>query len=263
LAGKYSTLIIGAGGQGAMADYDGSGNESKILSYTKAILYNKNFNPPIIYDSNVEKAKIASNLWKINYIDKLDYDYDVICIATPDDTHYEILKNIPRSVRLVICEKPICTDLADARTIVKSFERKHIPILVDYTRRFIPYLKLLKLNYSRNKYGNLLDYNICFNRGNSHTGSHAIDFMRWFFNVDSVEMNEMANIPYRVWKIELFFESFYWKEERILDMEVPSYYNTHMMHVIENAYNFLSGEEGLMCTGEDALKTLELCYKKG
>ena len=41
-------------------------------------------------------------------------------------------------------------------------------------------------------------------------------------------------------------------------MQVPDYYDFHTRYVIENAYNFLEGKEELLCTGEDALKALEI-----
>lgn len=250
----YSSLIIGAGGQGASADI----NSSKILSYANAILKNKNFLPPDIYDIDIEKAKLVSNHWGIKSIDKLKYDYDVICIATPDETHFSILKQIPSTVKLVICEKPLCNKLEDAKEIVNLYNKKNIPILVDYTRRFIPKIRKLKTQYDNGEFGKLLDYFIAYNRGLEHTGSHAVDFMSWFFNMDKIVLNDMTRFPYRVWRIELFFENLYWEERRINKDPVPNYYDNHMKYVIENAYDFLVGKEELFCTGEDALKSLEI-----
>jgi hypothetical protein len=34
-----------------------------------------------------------------------------------------------------------------------------------------------------------------------------------------------------------------------------------MKYVAENAYNFLEGKEELKCTGEMALKSLEMCFE--
>jgi hypothetical protein len=44
-------------------------------------------------------------------------------------------------------------------------------------------------------------------------------------------------------------------------MPVPEYYDNHMKYVVDNAYNFLEGRESLKCTGEDALRSLEICYE--
>jgi hypothetical protein len=34
-----------------------------------------------------------------------------------------------------------------------------------------------------------------------------------------------------------------------------------MWHVTENAHNFLEGREALKCTGEDSLRSLEICFE--
>ncbi len=223
------------------------------------------------YDINYEKSLNATNLWggiafgtfekSLNLITVSKPD--VVIITTPDDTHYEILKEVANhKPKLVIVEKPITTDLEQAKEIVELYKQKNIPIMVNYTRRFLPYYQKLKQRYKNGEFGKLDYANIAFNRGMNHTGTHAIDFMRWFFDDDLIGfyIKEFTSINYRIWQMQLFFDNHFWQEQRIGDMPVWDYYNKSHWHVIENAYNFLEGKEELKCTGEHALKTLEIAF---
>ncbi len=261
---KYNCLIIGAGNQGALSDQPGSGNEHKYLSFAHAFKEHPGFELWGFYDTNMEKAAEAAIAWKTDYWSGWPIDADVIVIATPDEHHFEPLKKaLSRKPGLVIVEKPLCTDLAQAREIVALYQAKGIPLMVDYTRRFIPELQELKRRYEAGEYGKLLDASYSCNRGVLHTESHAIDFFNWFSNGEFkiLERNNFIdNAKYRVWQIQFFFERYFWQEQRIGDMPVPAYYDRHMWYVVENAYNFLEGKEPLRCTGEDALRTLEICF---
>jgi predicted dehydrogenase len=265
---KYNVLIIGAGGQGSEADQPGSGNDHKIISFAHALNIHHGFSDTTFYDKDFQKAVNACEIWggsAISSIKDSIHDADIAVITTPDDTHYEILKQLAEyPLKLVICEKPLCDDLDEAREIVELYKEKNIPLMVDYTRRFIPELRELKQRYINGEFGEINDVITIFNRGVYHTGSHLYDFLIWVFGEDEVRKLDMLYISehdYRVWNIQLFFEKYYWQEQRIFDMPVPSYFDNHMKYVVDNAYNFLEGKEELMCTGEDALKALEICYE--
>lgn len=265
---KYRALIIGAGGQGALSDAPGSGKEEKIISFAHALKEHPGFKWLAFYDEIEEKAYLAKEIWGGTWFIALDeigdHHIDVAIVSTPDDSHYEILKQLAEyPLRLVIVEKPICTDLQQAREIVELYKAKGIPLAVNYTRRFIPELQELKQRYEAGEFGKLLHYNINFNRGLIHSGSHAVDFLGWLFDYDLPRGLMLTEIEadYRIWQIDLFFEKFHWREERITnDMPVPSYFDKHTWYVVDNAYNFLEGREPLKCDGEQALKALEICY---
>jgi hypothetical protein len=167
---------------------------------------------------------------------------------------------------LVISEKPLCETAEQAKEICELYASEGIPILLNYTRRFIPELRELKQRFQDGEFGKLKTYQILFNRGALHTGTHAIDFMNWFFEGkanESLEINGLDNdmfgyCDYRVWNIQLFFEKYFWQEQRIFDMPVPSYLDFGARYVVENAYNFLGGKEELKCTMYDGLKCLEI-----
>jgi len=253
---KYNILIIGCGGQGAMADVPGSGNEHKIISFTSAFSKHENTNNIIFYDEDIKKQAEAARIW--NGVDIWDIEstmkyVDIVIIATPDDSHFYYLKKVAEyKPKLVIAEKPLCDDLNQAREIVELYKEKNIPLLVNYTRRFIPYYDKLK-QWGKPKYGECR-----FNRGWLHTGTHAIDFFE-MWRLDDYKLIEVESDE-RVWDLKFYFDGKMFGEKRIGNAPVWQYYDDSMIHVANNAYNFLEGKEDIKCTGEDALNALEICY---
>jgi hypothetical protein len=271
---SYNVLIIGCGNKGALSDAPGSGNEHKYLSYFHAAKDHEGFGEISLHDINDIQEMNAIKIWGMEIekhfkeMDKLvEYRYpDVICIATPDDTHYEILKKVIDYLpKLVICEKPLCTDLQQAREIVELYRQKNIPILVDYTRRFIPTYIQMKAEIDAGKWGAFLEGYGYFNRGWLHTGSHMVDFVLWMRG--TMEGFRITEIPteYRwIYQIGMFYEKDFFQDAAVnftKNPHVDSIFDKHLYYVMDNAYNFLEGNEPLKCTGEDALRTLEECYR--
>lgn len=251
-------LIVGLGGQGLGADLPGSGNEHKIISFTKAFSLHEGFEIIEACDPDEEKRNLAEKYYGIKTYTKLrecKEQFDVAVVATPDNYHYSILMQLAeRKPKLVICEKPICEDLKQAKTIVELYKSKGITLMINYTRRFLPYYDYLK------QCGKPIYATCMYNRGLLHTGSHAVDFFN-MIGVDNFKLIEIPIEEYRVWDIKVYYEHHVFSEIRTGDMPVWKYYDKTHWHIIENAYNFLEGKEPLKCTGEQALQALEICYK--
>jgi len=261
---KYSVLIIGAGGQGAMADAPGSGNEHKIVSFAHACKEHPGMRLLGFKDSDNEKAANAALIWKTDYWDTWAgaREADIAIVTVPDETHYEVLKKLAEyPLRLIIVEKPICNNLEQAREIVELYKSKGTPLMVNYTRRFLPYYEDLKQRYEAGEFGLLIGACVNFNRGFLHTGSHGVDFVNWLGDTEKLVINEIDNLDYRLWQMDLYFEKYHWREERIGDMPVWDYYDKTHWYVIDNAFEFLEGREPLKCTGEDGLRALEICCR--
>lgn len=251
-------LIVGAGNQGALADAPGSGNEHKIISFAHAFKEHPGFEIIGIADTDEKKSKYAESLWREpDSIGKgcSKIKPDIVVIATPDDTHCELLKYfVEQPLKLVICEKPLCTDLQQAREIVELYKSKGIPLMCNYTRRFLPHYDRLK------KHGKPTYAKCIFNRGWLHTATHAIDF----FNMIDCDNYYIEKFPFedvRVWDINVFYDNYVFSEKRYGNDPVWNYCDKQTWYVADNAYNFLEGREQLKCTGEDGLRALEICYE--
>jgi predicted dehydrogenase len=98
--GKYKVLLIGCGNMGALNDAPGSGNEHKTISYAKALKEHGAFEV-FYYDEDGSKVNKAIEIWGGNWCN--NDEVDVVIIATPDKTHYDILsKEIHGKPKLVI-----------------------------------------------------------------------------------------------------------------------------------------------------------------
>ena len=248
----YNCLIIGAGGQGALADAPGTGLEHKVISFAHAINDHVGFNLLEYYDSDINKAKKAVEIWGGKAYKTISKS-DVFIVTTPDDSHYETLINLVKyRPKLVICEKPICENLTEAREIVQLYKDKRIPLMVGYTRNFMPYYEFDK---------DIVAATCTFNRGWLHTATHAIALFNKL-GVKNYTISEIEECDYRVWDLIIYFaDGTFFQERRIADMPVWDYYDNCTMHTMDNAYNFLEGKEPIKCTGEHALRALERCYE--
>jgi len=259
---QWNVLVVGCGKQGAGVDQQKS--ENKIINFAHAFVEHSGFDNKILfYDKDFEKAKNAASIWggrwlKLNKFDSCVLhaeEIDIAVVATSDNSHYDILKQLAEyPLKLVMCEKPICTNLQQAKEIVELYKSKGIPLAVNYTRRYLPHY-----NYLR-QYGKPTYATCVFNKGWLHTASHGIDF----FNMIGAEKYRIVEIPtesYRVWDLKVYYEKHVFSEVRVGDMPVWEYYNKSHWHIVNNIYKFLEGEEPLKCKGEQALHSLEICFE--
>lgn len=254
---KYSCLIIGCGGQGALSDCKGSGNEEKVISFAHALKEREDVFEVFYLDTNLARMNDAVNYWGGSIYEC--QHYDIVIITTPDDKHYRnLLDTIICKPKIVIVEKPLCSTVDEAKEIVNLYEEAGIPILLDYTRAYIPELIELKRRYETGEFGKLITANYTFNRGQLHTGTHIYHFHNWMFGEGNGKILEVEDADYRIWSIDLFFEKFHWSERRIGDEPVHSRYDYHTRYVIDNAVGFLEGKEELKCSMYDGLKSLEI-----
>ncbi len=260
---EYNVLIIGAGNKGALSDAPGSGNEHKYLSYAHAVKDHPGFELCGFSDYIAHKRYEADKIWQPSGIK--DFNDLIIIIATNDDVHYEnLIEYSKRKPILVICEKPLCTDVSQAREIVELYKSKGIPLMVDYTRRFIPKWQKIKVDIDAGLYGKFIKGYCYFNRGWKHTASHFIDHALWYNGtLDNIRIEKVEATYQWVYQWGLFYEKDFAYEHAVnfTKEKVDSIYDKHLWYVMDNAYNFLEGKEPLLCTGEDALRSLEETYR--
>jgi len=256
---KYNIAIIGAGNKGALSDAPGTGNEHKYLSYGHAAHDHPGFDIVAFVDNSEEREQAAVGLWGVK--EGSITVPDVVVIATPDETHYPWLFAIAMNAykpKLVICEKPLCMTVEQAGLITVKYEELGIPLMVDYTRRFIPYWQEQK------KYidtaGKFIKGYCYFNRGWEHTASHFIQLALWYNNtIDNIDIQEVPTDYQWVFQWGLFYEKGFASEHAVnftQNPKVPSIYDKHLYHVLDNAYNFLEHGEPIMCTGMDGLRAI-------
>lgn len=285
----YNVVIIGAGNIAARFDLP---NSKEILTHAHAFTQNSSFNLIGFYDKNYVRAYEAAEIWGGQAFNKLELGLqiaDVVVCCVPDIYHAIMLKEIAQyHPRLVVTEKPLALTLKETEKIKGLYENR-IPLLVNYSRRFIADFQELKKKIS--EYGSFLRGVGYYGKGILHNGSHMIDLLNFLFekvelftmlpfqnnDFDSEDCSKevilsidgnpfhMIAIDCRIatiFELDLFFEK---ARIRILDggnqIEIYSikdsdtysgYRNYHLSNVIE--VNYSMAMEGLVRNVENYLE---------
>jgi predicted dehydrogenase len=100
---------------------------------------------------------------------------DVLSLAVPSPARADLLRRaLTYRPLAVVAEKPLTTSVRDAEDSVASYRSAGVPLLVNYSRRFIPaWRKLAGIE--------ALSASIRYGKGIRHNGTHAIDLCRMLF----------------------------------------------------------------------------------
>ncbi|MCE5181759.1 MAG: Gfo/Idh/MocA family oxidoreductase [Anaerolineaceae bacterium] len=104
---------------------------------------------------------------------------DVVSIATPSGVRVEVIDELLNKFppKLVICEKPLATDISARQRLVDQCKKKNVILLVHYNRRYNPVYQAMFKAISEGLIGDVTSITIrCPNRLWS-IGSHAFDLL--------------------------------------------------------------------------------------
>src|SRR5438876_7026836 len=89
-------------------------------------------------------------------------DIDLIDIASPNDTHAEIAIASAKAGKMVLCEKPLGRDAAEAKSMTDAAESAKVPNMVWYNYRRVPAVTLLKKLLDERRFGKIFHYRAKF-----------------------------------------------------------------------------------------------------
>ena len=89
-------------------------------------------------------------------------DIDAVDICTPNDSHAEIAIAAAEAGKLVLCEKPLARDAAEARPMVEAVEKAGVPNTVWYNYRRAPAVTLAKRLIDEGRLGRIFHYRAQF-----------------------------------------------------------------------------------------------------
>lgn len=186
--GKINTVIMGCGNIGAMYDFNNS-KQNVIISHLKGYLKNRKFNLHSIIDKDKKKLDLIKNKYSslntytsIKKFKECNHKVDVVSICTPTKYRYEHLMQVAElNPKLIFCEKPLSENLENAKEIVKLCKSKSILLVVNYFRRWDPFLNNFKKDILKNRYGELQQINATSNNGILNYGCHLFDLLSLLF----------------------------------------------------------------------------------
>jgi predicted dehydrogenase len=89
-------------------------------------------------------------------------DIDLIDIATPNDSHAEIAVAAAKAGKMVMCEKPLGRNPAEAKAMVEAVEAAKVANMVWYNYRRVPAVALAKQLIDEGKLGKIFHYRAKF-----------------------------------------------------------------------------------------------------
>lgn len=106
------------------------------------------------------------------------YRFDVVSICSPTACHAHDLETALRlEPRLLFCEKPVTTSLAETERFVDACRKGNIPLAVNYTRRWDPAIAKLQAAINAGLWGQLRSVIGLYNKGILNNGSHLLDLL--------------------------------------------------------------------------------------
>ena len=89
-------------------------------------------------------------------------DIDLIDIAAPNNVHSEIAIAAAKAGKMILCEKPLAMNPAEALQMVKAVEKAKVPNMVWYNYRRVPAVTLAKQLIDEGKLGKIFHYRAKF-----------------------------------------------------------------------------------------------------
>ena len=110
---------------------------------------------------------------------------DVVAVCTPTGTHAEVIEEAMRlAPRLVVCEKPLATDLPNGRAMVARLDRAGALLRVNFNRRLNPLHRRWRQRAETTPRAVVVRYG----KGLQNYASHFIDLLLdWYGPVEEVQ----------------------------------------------------------------------------
>ena len=177
---KMHVVIIGAGSMGAFFD---NPTCSVILTHAHSFVKHDGFELVGFVDIDETRAMLAAEIWGGKGYETLRDAYrdnpniDIVVIAVADKFHYSMLKEVYfYRPRLVFLEKPFAKSYDEANEIKELYS--DIPVLVNYSRRFVPEFEVLRDKIHSGYFGEYISGYGQYGKGVLHNGSHIFDLLR-------------------------------------------------------------------------------------
>jgi predicted dehydrogenase len=85
-------------------------------------------------------------------------DIDLIDIGSPNNTHYEIALAAAKAGKMILCEKPLAMNIAEAEEMTAAVEKAGVPNMVWFNYRRVPAITLAKQVVDEGRIGRPFHY---------------------------------------------------------------------------------------------------------
>ena len=150
--------------------------------------------PVASVNRSIEKAE-ATGLAAYDDLGKMleEVGPDIVDIITPPPTHLDYIRlAVAAKPKAVICQKPFCQDLAEAREAVKLSEESGVPIVVHENIRFQPWYRAIKERLEAGAIGDVLQVTFRLRPGDGQGKRAYLDRQPYFQEMPKFLVHETA-----------------------------------------------------------------------
>jgi predicted dehydrogenase len=161
-------------------------SDSAVRTHLKAILSEPRLLLKAVAD--VDERRAVSELSRfgveadvVSPTSLLQADVDVLCVATPDGTHLDLIERAAAgSATTIFCEKPLEPTQQRRRQVAQAIEELGRTLVLNHSRRWIPGLQRFIDQARAGDYGVPVSATVHYCRGFQHNGVHALDLVAAF-----------------------------------------------------------------------------------
>ncbi len=118
---------------------------------------------------------------------------DIVDIITPPPSHLETIRlALSHRPRAIICQKPFCRDLAEARQAVAMAKAAGVPLVVHENFRFQPWYRAIKAEIEAGRIGRLLQITFRLRPGDGQGPEAYLDRQPYFQSMERFLVHETA-----------------------------------------------------------------------
>lgn len=118
---------------------------------------------------------------------------DIIDIATPPPAHFALIKKaLETGARAIICQKPFCTSLEEARQAVRLIERHGGLVVVHENFRFQPWYRAIRQELSNGRVGELYQVSFRMRPGDGRGPNAYLSRQPYFQKMERFLIHETA-----------------------------------------------------------------------
>ena len=118
---------------------------------------------------------------------------DIIDIAAPPSAHFKLLEQaLTTKARAIICQKPFCTSLEEARKAVRMIEAQKRLVVVHENFRFQPWYRIIRAEIDAGRIGDLYQITFRLRPGDGQGKSAYLDRQPYFQKMERFLVHETA-----------------------------------------------------------------------
>jgi len=138
-------------------------------------------------DTDKKALKQFSSRWNVDNVytdlDKLlaNEKLDIVSVCTPEKTHFDIVMKLAKhDIKAIFCEKPIASNLEQARQMVEACEKSGIKLIINHTRRWNDNYRFVKRIIDSRSIGGVISITGRYTSGLRVMGTHMLDLFRYY-----------------------------------------------------------------------------------